>query len=587
MTVADRVDDFVRANLPWLFALVLVAAVGLRLPALGTPGLNDAEARFGFAAIEVAAGQPALSGTTDSAAYSALTALAFTLAGPSSASARVWPAVAGVILAAVPLLMLKKLGPAPTLAIGLLLALSPASAALSRTADGAMLGALGFATLAAMLYADEAAARPWLTGIVVGLMSVAGPAGLGGLLVLVATAALERVVVGRSWSQAADSHAWHQIGRSLRAPLFWAGFVAAFLSLSTALVFPNAIGALGQGLTTWGRSFLFIGTTGAVQALLLIVAYETLAVAFAIPSLRAFARSPDLGIFMPLLTATALVYFFARPGRVPGDALFVVVPILVLAVIGIRETLRLLSRETVNGVIVLEVALILGLGVFAHQSLTAYAVQPDVPTYGPLRLALGGVALLGIFLVAGLFATGWSGNVPGAVGGLGFGLAIMLLVGELSAVWGVSYSRRANSNELWWQSVSPRELEVLVDSVAEISARETGTPDELAVVVQGKRETAVGWAFKDFTYLRFVDEAARSSNPAVFIAPLVGEVGSERMPSLAANYVGQGLTVGDRRAWQQLPPEPVGWWLYRIGTDVRERVILWVREDVQFPPAQP
>jgi len=145
----------------------------------------------------------------------------------------------------------------------------------------------------------------------------------------------------------------------------------------------------------------------------------------------------------------------------------------------------------------------------------------------------------------------------------------------------------ANGNELWWESSSPRELNLLVASVEEISVHVTGTPNEVAVILQGERHTALGWAFKDFIHLQFVDQPSRLSDPMVYIAPLLGDAGSEAMPELAANYAGQGLTVRERRAWHGLPPEPIGWWLYRMGPVTRDRVILWAREDVQFPPAQP
>ncbi len=587
MTMAERLDRVIQAKFPWLFAVVIAIAIALRLPALSAPLLDDLEARHGFAAVELAARRPAPSGLADSAAYAALSAMVFSIAGASTANARILPAVAGVLLAGSALVLRQRLGSTLTLAAALLLALSPASAALSRTADGAILGGLGFGLLVVLLYGQQVGQRSWLAGGVLGWMVAAGPVGLGGILVVLAASAAEQVLAGRWRGAPGHSHAWQQLGQAAGTPGFWVGSVVAGITASTALIFPGGVGTLGQGLAAWGRSFAFAGSTGLGQALLLVIGYETLALAFAIAAARVFLKSPDLGLFIPLLAVAALVYLFARPGRLEGDALLVVIPLVIMAAVGLREVLTLLSPETLNGVIALEIALILGLGVFAYQSLTAYAVQPDLPTYGTLRLALGGVAILGIFLVAGLFATGWSGNVAGAVGGLGVGLAAMLLVGELSAVWGVSFSRRTNGNELWWESTSPRELNLLVASVEEISAHVTGTPNEVAVILQGDRYTALGWAFKDFIRLQFVEQPSRVSDPMVYIAPLLGDAGSEAMPELAANYAGQGLTVRERRAWHGLPAEPIGWWLYRMGPVTRDRVILWAREDVQFPPAQP
>ncbi len=587
MTLAARLDRYVQAHFAWLFAAAILLALALRVPSLSTPLLDDSEARHAFAAVELASRRPATAGLADSAAQAALTAMVFSIAGASTATARLVPALCGVLLVASTIVLRKRLGPSLTLGVALLLSLSPASAALSRTADGAILGALGFGALATLLYSRGGDDRPWLVGGLIAWMVAAGPVGLGGILVVLVAAAVEHLLGGRWRFAEGGSHAWRTLVRAIRAPTFWMGFAIVGASASTALIFPSGVGRLGEGLAAWARSFAFVGSTGLGEALLLVVGYETLVFVFAIPAMRVFLKSPDLGLFIPLLSATAIVYLFARPGRLAGDALLLIVPLAIMAAVGLRETLTHLSPETMNGIMVLEVALILGLGVFAYQSLTAYAVQPDAQTYSSLRLALGGVAILGIFLVAGLFATGWSGNVAGAVGGLGVGLAAMLLVGELSAVWGVSFSRRANGNELWWESVSPHELSLLVSSAEEISVHMTGAPNEIGLVIQGEVHSALGWAFKNFIHLEFVDQPSRSSDPDVYISPLRGDPESETMPELAANYAGQALSIRERRAWHGLPPEPIGWWLFRMGPVTRDRVILWAREDVQFPPAQP
>ncbi|MCX6027264.1 MAG: hypothetical protein NTY23_13585 [Chloroflexi bacterium] len=339
MTLAERLDRLVDANFPWLLAAVIAIALAVRLPALSTPLLDDVEARHGFAAVELAARRPAPAGLADSAAYAALTAMVFSIAGASTASARFLPAVAGVLLAGSPLILRKRLGPTLALGAALLLALSPASAALSRTADGAIMGALGFGLLVFLLYGQQVDHRPWLAGGVMGWMLAAGPVGLGGILVVLAASAAEHVLAERWRAAAGRSHAWQQLGQAARTPGVWVGSAVAGISASTALINPSGVGTLGQGLAAWGRSFAFGGSTGLGEALLLIIGYETLALAFAIPAVRVFLKSPDLGLFIPVLTVTALVYLFARPGRLAGDALLVVVPLVIMAA-GLRRAAR-------------------------------------------------------------------------------------------------------------------------------------------------------------------------------------------------------------------------------------------------------
>lgn len=166
--------------------------------------------------------------------------------------------------------------------------------------------------------------------------------------------------------------------------------------------------------------------------------------------------------------------------------------------------------------------------------------------YGGLQIALrnpnrvAGVVLLMLllllpitFFVAGAFygsRAAWRGILLGV---LAYGLAYSLSIGYVASV---EYG--GDVRELWFRDATPQDYHTLSDVLAEYSRRDNGTPNEIAITVEGEYGGALGWALRRFPHARFVEELDPSVTTPAVIAP-------QRVPppGLGQDYVGQTLEL--------------------------------------------
>jgi hypothetical protein len=156
-----------------------------------------------------------------------------------------------------------------------------------------------------------------------------------------------------------------------------------------------------------------------------------------------------------------------------------------------------------------------------------------------------------------------------------------LLLVQTAAGIHLAGDRRASADELWWRETTPADVGRLLSSLNDLSNRETGMPGSLAVTVQAPRESALGWALRDYSAVAF-EEDPTGTAPAACLAPKTERNGEVAAPALAAAYRGEAFTVAETRAWGGFPPEVFGWLITREGSVTREQYVLWVRADL-FP----
>ena len=152
-------------HLAWA-AVVIVAAL-LRLPALAASPLSLSDSSRAFAAWQVAAGRLPTSWNGDLAQTFA--ALLFKLAGAGDGVARLPAAVAGVGLVGACWLYRRHIGRGPALIAAVVICLSPACVALSRSlspyAAGALFSLIASALLLSFLQEPRPATVLWLSGL--------------------------------------------------------------------------------------------------------------------------------------------------------------------------------------------------------------------------------------------------------------------------------------------------------------------------------------------------------------------------------------------------------------------------------------
>ncbi|MBL8057646.1 MAG: hypothetical protein JNK29_13165, partial [Anaerolineales bacterium] len=115
------------------------------------------------------------------------------------------------------------------------------------------------------------------------------------------------------------------------------------------------------------------------------------------------------------------------------------------------------------------------------------------------------------------------------------------------------------------------------DTLASVSNFDIGQDREIAVTVQADPDGALAWALRDFPKAQFVAELDAFITSPVVIAPE-----NQQNPALGSAYVGQVFPAA--RLWRPenlFWNEQLAWLVARRGPVETERVILWVRQDVQ------
>jgi uncharacterized protein (TIGR03663 family) len=540
-----------------LWNLVAVVALALRLPHLDAAPLNPAEAREATLAWRAATGQGMPEGTNYSPLLLAANALLFTLCGASDALARFWPALFGVLLALTPFLLRQRVGRLGALVSGLYLAISPTALVASRRLDGAVMAAVGgMLLLGGLVRFFDTEDRPWLALSVAGLaLAVTSSPVAYGLLLTLGLACL---ILAWTWS---DKE--HVSRLTSHASRITPPFVLATLALSTGLGWNLAgIGATGDLFASWLARF---GSTAnpAASPLALVTVYEPLALLLGLGGLVwAVRRGHRFGMLMGMWAGLGILLLLLMPGRAPLDALWVVLPLALLAGVAAKAFLRDLGKQggwLNEGLYALVVLLL-----WAH----FYLMLARYATLGaPVDLALALLSLLLQILLGTSFALAI--DTGAALHGAATGTCVALLAVTLSTGWRAAHLRPSDPRELLADQPTADGVRDLVQTLRDLSWRETGIPTTLPFAFEAAPDSALAWYLRDFGAARRVES--------------VGNLGAEESGSVLvtsgrdlalpdAEYMGQGFILrrdGNRReircAWEWPPrcDAVVGWLLFR------------------------
>jgi len=593
------------------YLAVGLLAAGLRFFQLGLRPLNDAEAvqalaawRFGQGAIEAApAGTlPALfSGNV----------LGFTLAGASDISARWLPALAGLVLALLPFGLRHRLGRGGALAASLLLAISPSAVYLSRSLDSAILvAACGLALVVGLIgYLDTR--RPgylYLAAAALGLGLVSGPGIYSLLLIFLAFGLLlflgERLL-GRETGWSSLLVAWWA-ARGEKGLLAKAGAVlaATFGLVATTLVLhPAGVGHAADLIGAWARGFLPApGGQPALYPLLLLLRYELLIVALGLVEAGRWIaargdRRPDGGqggagapvslfphtAFLLFWAALALVLVLVAGQRPPGNILWVVVPLALLAGQGVERAWRWIERRALWPEAGAVGAVALGLGVFFYLWLTAYSLASSAATLSAAGISLFAtstyllLALLALVLLIALGAAAWMWRGPDLVLAGGWVAAVILLgLFSFKASWGVSVAHAADARELMIGETTVPDVRAFVAELEELSLDKSGDAHTLAFTVDAATGPVVAWYLRAFDRQIVVDDL---STPPETVAAVT--LARQDLP-IGETFRGQGFPLRAHwLPWGLWGQDLVRWLLFTEGSlpVVDQELVLWVASD--------
>ncbi len=380
----------------------------------------------------------------------------------------------------------------------------------------------------------------------------------------------------------------------------WVGWLRGWAALPQAWPLPQAWAALPQAWPAAGRS------PGTVFTFLLV--YEPLLVVFGvIGAARAFLNGHRLAQRLAWFSLAALGFATLYSGRTLFDVIWVVLPLAALAGWSLAEIIGNAWEREEWPLVAAQVGVIAALFIFSGLNLAALAEQARVsPDFSQGSLSLSGfsipvsrlsylylavVALGLVFVVSYLFGMGWSPRAARL--GLTLGCSAALLFMNLAAGWGVTRLRANDPAELWWERPTADGLRHLMLVLRNTSNYATGHEHDIQVTVQAPPDGALAWALRAFAHAAFVETLGANVDSPVVITPIdesqPPEAHGEAGPQLGSSYVGQSFPL--RYALRAAPaPNPsawadqLGWFMFRrapAGSAQAERVILWVRQDVQ------
>jgi hypothetical protein len=558
-----------------LYLVIGMAAFGLRAASLGAAPLDESEAQ------QVMMAWRSLGSTTISPAVMGGVSLSVGLIGPSEAAARLTPMLAGMVLVFMPLAFRRTMGRLPALLTSALLAISPIAAASARRVDGTTMAVLCLAGTLAFLAQPRRAWSLLGAGICVGLSLACDYSAPLGLL----TAGL-----GLGFALVTDDRngvfrqAWQAWRADFHPAQLALGFIGAITVGGTLFYFyPLGLGAVADHLGLFVTGILHrepgMPVLGAILGL-----YEPLVVIFGLVGAWIASQSDEpWQRFVSGWGVVAVLVVLLYPGARPPHALWVILPLVVLAGLTIQTLLTGRHNGQPRDRWGMGIAILL-ITIMALANLANHLRQPHLFTFDrwglsftvSVELVLSLMFFLLDVVVWLIFASQISPRH--AWGGLGIGVMLLSSAATVSNAFGLAFDRATDPYELWNALPAQPEVRLLVETAEEVSRMQTGTPHEIDIVVQDSSNGVIGWALRDFENVMFMEAVSPNVTASMVITPA-----DTRNPTLGSDYVGQDFALA--RAWEPTWADAnqfLLWLFYREGSTLPQehRYILWVQEDI-------
>lgn len=618
------------------YAVILTLSLLLRTAELDSIPLTQAEAHQALASWHIVAGDaPGVFVIPDSPLLFTLNNLAFTIMGSSETAARLFTALAGVLLILTPLLFRDLLGRTRALVLTIILACSPAALIASRFGSPAVWSML-FAIVglwALWRYWQQRQETYAIIAAVMaaGLVFLAEPGGILLLFILLLAGALALWLSTLDAPEAADMTGAELLavararlaGWPVQNSLFFA--TLAVVVVATGFMFyPAGVSALGQVFNSLLRG-LSAGQPGAPGAFPLMAAlfYEPFLWVFAGIAMWLLYRRRAFDFverFLLCWVGFAVLIALLYPGGTAAHALWLIIPLAGLT--SYTGTALLVPDEAFSGwdlelresyspwptipawakwgiaaaTLILLAVLTIHFQVIGR-SLMSFPVGASLndalnllvePRYVTMLRSIIWLLLAVIFIVVGYLLTAslW-GNLTAAQGVAG-GVLIFGLLTSLGSGWTASVPNADNPVELWHVEAVTPDAFLLRETLFELAQRETDGFRELPIaavagpdgVITG--DGVIAWLLRDYVNAEFVPsiEDARGREVVLTTAP----VGDQGQPNLGTSYVGQRFVISKR--WHSESLEPVdfiAWWSQRqvrIPPAPVKSIVLWARQDV-------
>jgi hypothetical protein len=582
-----------------LYFLAFSVALVLRLINLGSLPLTELEAKWAMQALEIARGsKPILSGQP---LYILLTAIYFFIFGASNFVARLLPALIGSALVFLPSALRKNIGETASIILAFGLAIDPGLTAASRVAGSSILsiGFLGFCLTAWYFQ------RYRLSGILAGFALLGGYSIWFGLVGLGFTILFLRFWQGNKTKKYVTYLDGDQaiFGENKSYGLTTKVKSAAYWGIGTLVVIGTLFFMAPNGLSAWAGSIVdyFQGwwsysTTPTWLLLVALLFYAPLAIIFCIIGLLSKNKNRNNLIinFSGIMAGVFLLLILIYPNHQPDDLVWLMVPVLTLASIGISRQMKFAEGKR------LEISIIgIMTGIFIvfiwlnMISIPAASVDPNMVRSPFIQTVMSflktiGIEVSGIFAARLLIIFGalllfilcfflvvsvWGRTTTWR--GFFWGGTITLFLYTLSAGYSAAGLHDPFSSEMWQTGPKFAQADLLLQTMNEFSNWNTGHAKSLDVMILSElNSSSVSWLLRDWNVTK-VDVLSQSTAPAMVVLPQGQDL------RLSASYHNANFIFRLAPTWNQSGFEGwIGWLAFRKNPATTESLVLWVRDDL-------
>ena len=553
----------------FLYGLIFFLSVFLRLTLLGRTPLMESEASWAYQAWQIWKGESNQVGSLVS--YLSITEGLFSVFGSSNFIARFWPALAGSILISVPYLSRNNIGRIPALLMALGLAFDPALVSISRVA-GSSMPALVFLLLAGLSF--HYYKLVWaLVFLVVGAFS--GPDFWLGSIIL------GIVLVIISYLKYLDLSCYLQ----LRFQKFDSRInktdptvVDILIPILVFLVIGSFFFSQPVGLSAWAASLpeFFQGWiqpsgVGLLKILSALAVSNPLILVFGgLGFISARVKNDHIGKINTVWFVIALILVLVYPGRQTANLIWVVIPLWVSTA---RELVRLNNLYESKWFTSSLSGLTAVLFVLNWLTFTGMIFQGGTQRAFILQLGLIAASLALEVVAMSIVASEW--GWPAAIKSLTVGAAGVLGIYAFSSMAQGAYLRAGDPRSLWTTGTGSGQMDLLFETVSEISITETGRWDSIEGVTFNS-SSALLWTIRDLENFQHYE----TYNPDI-LAPVIitREIDNYAVPQDL--YRGQDFVLATEPDWNNVFPDNwISYIAFREGPLRNKKIIIWVRNDV-------
>jgi hypothetical protein len=551
------------------FIIIFLFGLTLRLILLGQTPLVDSEASLAYQAWRISSGETV--SLSSNVGYLSFTEMLFTIFGSSNILARIWPVLCGSLLILVPFLIREKIGDSTALILAGGLALDPALVSVSRMA-GSVMPALVFSILA--LITMEKKQLPWV--LFWSFMALFSGAGfwLGACILAITILVSDRFglietreyIKERLNPQRKNKELDHYNLEDFILP-------GAFILAIGSFFFSSP-----QGLSAWPGSMAdFIsGWQGfsrfrAVEVLIHLLVSNPLILIFgSLGFYSAWREGERLGKASSIWFGVALILLLVFPGRQPTDLVWLVVPLWY----GTAAEFSRIYRFAENSWQVYVLAGIIAVLTFLNwQTFTGMIFQFGNQRAVLLQWGLIAASLALVVLALTYLASEWGWGL--AKKGLAIGAGVMLFIYTFSAMVQGTYLMAGDPRSLWSDGSGAGQMNLLLDTIREISVSQTGRGDSIrGAVIQG--DDSLKWALREMKGFEYLDSYHPADLPPILIT---SEEDQYLIPQ--ETYQGQDFVIRTLPGWSGLIPDDwISWVAFRDAPVFTEKIVLWGLGDI-------